>query len=94
MNENINWLSNEGRPNSLGNTLGNGTNIDVDKFINDNIIKGNDNYQFNPIEDYKLTDAHRILARMLGVSTDTFPMGGGPMTVLAPCSKIIIESSR
>ena len=92
LNENINWLSNTGRPNSLGNTLGNGTNIDVDKFINDNIIKGNDNYQFNPIEDSKLTDAHRILARMLGVSTDTFPMGGGPMTVLSPlAAKLLLR---
>jgi len=92
LNKNINWLSTKGRPNSLGNTLGKGTNIDVDEFIENNIIKGTDSYEFNPVESSNLNDAHRILARMLGVSTDTLPMGGGIMTLLSPlAAKLLLR---
>ena len=65
----VNAVSQEDRPESIGNSLGKGIRVDVDEYINNNKLVMVKSYEFRPIES--ANDAHKITARLLGTSTDT-----------------------
>ena len=85
LNSGIQSLSKGERDASLGNAFGpGGTSVDINKFIEENKLKFNDNYAFRPDSALEMNKTSATIAKLTGTSNDMVPMEGGINNILVP----------